>query len=152
MPKQKSNPAKEISTEILINARPEKIWSILADFDNYQNWNPFIRSITGRVEVGKKIAVRIEPPGTKGMSFKPEVLFFEPGKRLVWLGHLLFPGLFDGEHTLELVENENGSTTFKQIETFKGIMVPLFKKMLDSNTTEGFKLMNQRLKALAEKP
>jgi len=29
--------AKEIKTEILINATPEKVWAILTDFENYPN-------------------------------------------------------------------------------------------------------------------
>ena len=44
--------AKEIKTEILINATPEKVWTILTNFDNYPNWNPFIKSIKGEVKVG----------------------------------------------------------------------------------------------------
>jgi hypothetical protein len=47
--------AKEIKTEILINANTEKVWSIFSDFKNYPNWNPFIKFLAGRVEVGKKI-------------------------------------------------------------------------------------------------
>ena len=108
--------AKEIKSEILINAMPEKVWSILTDFDKYPNWNPFIKSITGNVLVGNKITARLEPPGAKGMTFKPKVLVFETNKELRWIGHLLFPGLFDGEHKFELIYNGNGTTTFKQIE------------------------------------
>lgn len=37
--------AKEIKTEIVINASPEKIWAILKDFDKYPAWNPFIKSV-----------------------------------------------------------------------------------------------------------
>lgn len=142
--------AKEIKSEILINAMPEKVWSILTDFDKYPNWNPFIKSITGNVSVGNKITARLEPPGAKGMTFKPKVLVFETNKELRWIGHLLFPGLFDGEHRFELIYNGNGTTTFKQIEKFTGILVPLFKKMLDVNTVNGFNLMNKKLKELAE--
>lgn len=142
--------AKEIKTEILINATPEKVWAILTNFDNYPNWNPFIKSIKGQVSVGNKIIVKLEPPEAKGMTFKPKVLAFESSKECRWLGHLLFPGLFDGEHKFELIDNGNGTTTFKQSEKFKGILVPLFKKMLDKNTTNGFNLMNQKLKELAE--
>jgi uncharacterized protein YndB with AHSA1/START domain len=29
--------AKEIKTEILIHAIPEKVWALLTDFDNYKN-------------------------------------------------------------------------------------------------------------------
>ena len=142
--------AKEIKTEILIKASPEKVWTILTDFDNYPNWNPFIKSIKGKVAVGNNIIARIEPPEASGMTFKPEVLAFEPNKELRWIGHLLFAGLFDGEHTFELIDNGNGTTTFKQSEKFNGILVPLFKKSLDKNTTNGFRQMNQKLKELAE--
>ncbi|HEY5462890.1 MAG TPA: SRPBCC domain-containing protein [Hanamia sp.] len=142
--------AKEIKSEILINAMPEKVWSILTDFDQYPNWNPFIKSITGNVLVGNKITARLEPPGAKGMTFKPKVLVFETNKELRWIGHLLFPGLFDGEHKFELIYNGNGTTTFRQIEKFRGILVPLFKKMLDENTFNGFNLMNKKLKELSE--
>lgn len=141
---------KEIKTEILINATPEKIWSILINFDNYTNWNPFIKSIKGEVKVGNIITARIEPPEAKGMTFKPKILIFETNKELKWLGHLLFAGLFDGEHKFELIDHGNGTTTFRQSEKFNGILVPLFKKQLDNNTKKGFEEMNKKLKELAE--
>ena len=143
--------AKEIKTEIVIKATPEIVWAILTDFDNYPNWNPFIKSIKGQVAVGNKIIARLEPPKAKGMTFKPSVLIFDANKEFKWLGHLLFPGLFDGEHKFELFDNGNGTTNFRQSEKFKGLLVSLFKKMLDNNTTNGFNLMNQKLKELAEK-
>lgn len=142
--------AKEIKTEILINATPEKVWSILTNFDNYPNWNPFIKSIKGEVKVGNIITARIEPPEAKEMTFKPKILTFETNKELKWLGHLLFAGLFDGEHKFELIDNGNGTTIFIQSERFKGILVPLFKKQLDNNTKKGFEEMNSKLKELAE--
>jgi len=142
--------AKEIKTENLINATPAKVWLILTTFDNYPNWNPFIKSIKGDVKVGNKIIARLEPPKAKGMTFKPKVLVFDANKEFRWIGHLLFPGLFDGEHKFELIDNGNGTTTFRQSEKFKGILVPLFKKMLDNNTINGFNEMNKKLKELAE--
>lgn len=51
----------EIMTEVLIDAKPEKIWDILVDTKNYPKWNPFITSLTGEMIVGKKINVSIEP-------------------------------------------------------------------------------------------
>jgi hypothetical protein len=142
--------AKEIKTEILINVTNEKVWAILIDFGNYPNWNPFIKSIKGEVKVGNKITARIEPPEANGMTFKPKVLKIGTNKELLWLGHLLFVGLFDGEHKFELIDNRNGTTTFRQSEIFKGILVPLFKKQLDYNTKKGFEEMNKKLKELAE--
>ena len=99
--------AKEIKTEILIHATPEKVWVVLTDFDNYKNWNPFIQSITGEVAVGNTITARLEPPGARGMTIRPKVLAFTPNKELRWLGHFLVPGLFDGEHSFELIDKGN---------------------------------------------
>ena len=140
--------AKEIKTEILINATPEKVWSILTNFDNYPNWNPFIKSIKGEVKIGNKIKVSIQPPNSKEMTFKPRVLAFETNKELLWIGHLLFKGLFDGEHKFELIDNGNGTTTFKQSEKFKGIFVGLLNL---ENTKKGFEAMNEKLKEMAER-
>lgn len=142
--------AKEIKTEIIIEATPQKIWTILTDFKNYPNWNPFIKSIIGNVKVGNKINARIEPPNATGMTFKPTILIYDTNKKLSWIGNLFIKGLFDGEHTFEIIDNKNGSCTFIQSEKFNGILVPLFKKMLDVNTIQGFDLMNEKLKELAE--
>jgi len=141
---------KEINTETVIKAKTEEVWAVLTDFDNYQKWNPFIKLIKGQVVVGNRITVRLEPPGASGMNIRPKVLAFVANKEFRWIGHLLLPGLFDGDHRFELVDNKNGTTTFRQSEKFKGILIPLFKKMLDINTTNGFRQMNEKLKNIVE--
>lgn len=139
-----------ISTEILIQATPEKIWKILTDFSQYPYWNPFIKSITGNVQVGNTIKVKIKPPGAMAMTISPKVLLMEPFKSFHWKGKLLFKGILDGEHQFELIDHGNGSTTFKHSEQFNGILISLFKKLLTVNTKKGFEAMNEKLKELAE--
>jgi hypothetical protein len=84
------------------------------------------------------------------MTFKPKILSLVINKELSWIGHFLFSGLFDGKHKFEIIDNGDGTTTFKQSEIFKGILVPFFKKMIENNTKKGFEAMNQKLKELAE--
>lgn len=139
--------AKEINTEVIIHASPEKVWAILSNFEQYPQWNPFIKSITGEVKVGNKIKVTIQPAESKPMTFKPKVLTFEANKQLSWVGHLLFTGLFDGLHKFELFDNGDGTTTFKQSESFSGILVGLLNL---ENTKKGFEAMNATLKQLSE--
>lgn len=146
-----ANKPKEVRTEVTITSTPEKVWAILMNFNDYPNWNPFITSIKGNAIKGAKITAHIEPPDAKGMTFKPRVLAVEVNREFRWKGHLLIPGLFDGEHIFELIDNGNGSITFVQREQFRGIFVPLLKKMLDNNTRRGFEQMNLKLKELAEK-
>jgi hypothetical protein len=139
-----------IQTAIEIHATPEKVWDIFTDFEHYPSWNPFIKSLKGEVKLGHTITVRIEPPASKGMTFRPKILSLQTNKELSWLGHLLFPGLFDGEHKFVFIDNGNGTTTFQQSEKFKGILVPFLKKQLNNNTKSGFEAMNKKLKELCE--
>lgn len=141
----------ELRTEILVSASPQKVWEVLTDFDNYPNWNPFIKSIQGQPKVGEKITVRLEPPDAKGITMTPKVLAFEVNKQFRWIGNFVLPGLFDGEHIFELIDNKDGTTLFVQRENFNGVLVGMFKKMLDNNTKRGFEMMNQQLKVQSEK-
>jgi hypothetical protein len=142
---------KELSTEITINADAEKIWKVFSDFTSYPSWNPFIRSVSGKVQAGQKITVVLHQPGMSPITMKPEVLTFKPKRELRWIGHLFVRGLFDGEHSFELIQNDDGTTRFLQKEIFRGILVPLFRKMLDHNTRKGFELMNAKLKEYVER-
>ncbi|MDX1828658.1 MAG: SRPBCC domain-containing protein [Lutibacter sp.] len=136
----------ELKTEIIINAEPSKVWEILTNFEKYPNWNPFIKTLIGDVKIGKPIKIELQ-----GITFKPKVLTFKKEKEFSWLGHLLFKGLFDGEHSFKLIDNKNGTTKFEQSEKFSGILVPLFKKKLTTETKNGFIKMNKQLKIEAEK-
>lgn len=139
-----------IKTEILIHSTPDKVWDVFTDFENYPNWNPFIKSVKGEVKLYNKIKVKIRQSDTKEMGFKPKIKTLSVNKELSWLGHLWFPGLFDGEHKFELIDHKNGTTTFIQSETFKGLLVSLLKKQLENNTKKGFEEMNMKLKKMVE--
>jgi len=138
--------AKQIKTSITINASKESVWKILMDFENYPEWNSFIKSVSGDVKVGNQIQIKLQ-----GMTFKPVVLTLNENTELKWLGHLWFKGLFDGEHKFKLTDNGNGTTNFEQSENFSGILVKLFSKSLDKDTKNGFEQMNKELKLRAEK-
>jgi hypothetical protein len=141
---------KEISTSITINATAAKVWSVFTNFSEYSRWNPFIKSVEGQVVVGNKIKIKLTPPESNEMIFKPTILVYKENQELQWLGYLLIPGLFDGRHIFNIVDNGNNAVTFYQKEVFNGILVPLFSKMLDNNTKTGFMLMNKELKKICE--
>jgi len=138
-----------IKTSIPINATPEKVWSILTDFKNYPQWNPFITQIEGELAINNKIKIKLEPPESNKMKFTPTIKTLTYNKEFSWLGHLFVPGLFDGNHSFFL-QKSKGTTILLHEESFTGILVPLFKKQLLTNTKKGFELMNKALKELAE--
>ena len=95
---------KHIKTQIDIDASPSRIWNILMDFKDYSSWNPLILRITGNPKVGEQLAIHIQ-----GMKFKPIVIKADAGKHFKWKGKLFTKGIFDGEHSFQLVKNENGT-------------------------------------------
>ena len=139
-----------LSTDIEIDAAPERVWAILTDFAAYQEWNPFLRFIRGVPEKGARLEARIQSSGTSGMTIRPTVLAAEAGRELRWLGRLILPGVFDGEHRFLIEPLAPGKVRFRQDEHFRGLLVPLFKRRLDRDTKRGFMEMNRALKARAE--
>jgi hypothetical protein len=140
---------RRLRREIEIDAPPSVVWDVLADFDAYPEWNPFIPSISGQPRPGSKLEVRIAPPGGRAMTFRPTVQAADQGRELRWLGRLVVPGLFDGEHSL-LVEPLGGERSrFVQSEQFTGLLTGILGAML-AKTDAGFEQMNLALKQRAE--
>lgn len=140
-----------IETTIDIDAAPSRVWQVLTDADRLPEWNPFVRSMAGTLEPGRRIRVELRQPGGKAMTFKPKVLVAEPGAELRWLGRVGLPGVFDGEHQFVLEPLDGGRRTrFIHAEDFRGVMVPFLGKMLD-RTKSGFEAMNEALRERVER-
>jgi hypothetical protein len=138
-----------IETTTDIQAPAARIWSILTDFPAYPAWNPFITAFEGELRPGARLKITIAPPGHRPMTFRPVVLVVTPDYELRWLGRLLVPGLFDGEHAFGL-EQQPESCRFLHGERFSGILLPFIGKQLFEATQQGFEAMNSALKQRAE--
>jgi len=141
---------RQIETSIEINAPAARVWALLTDFARMPSWNPFIKSISGSLAQGNELSVYIVPPGRSGIRFKPTVLTVRPEHELRWIGHLLIPGIFDGEHYFLLEPIGDGETRLTQGEKFSGFLVGSLSGTL-SATEAGFKAMNTALKREAER-
>lgn len=142
--------ATQLTTSVIINANPAKIWSVLMDFEQYCNWNPFIQSIKYKNADKNALKILLKTGQGKTMSFEPKVLKNEKNRLFQWKGKLLFKGLFDGTHSFELIEQANGTTSFVHSEKFSGILVPFLKKMILGQTKNSFEAMNEALKLKCE--
>jgi hypothetical protein len=142
---------QRIETSIEIDAPPSRVWEVLTDQRSVATWNPFIRSMAGPLKEGGRLLVEISPPKQRAMTFRPKVLRVVPERELRWLGTLLIPGLFNGEHYFLLAPVGDEATRFTQGEKFSGILVTPFEKrgMLKA-TQQGFEAMNAALKARSE--
>lgn len=140
---------KKISTAIDVASAPAVVWQVLTDLAAFEEWNPFVVHAQGEVVPGARLVLRMQPPGGRGMTFRPRVTSVEPARALEWLGHLGVPGLFDGRHRFDLETTATG-TRVVHSEVFTGVLVPLFAKGLDTSTREGFVAMNEALRDRAE--
>jgi hypothetical protein len=136
---------RTLSSAIELDATPDRVWSILTATDDYPQWNPFIRRLDGPLTPGSRLAVRIEPPGGRPMTFTPKVTHVEPDRRLAWVGRLGIPGVFDGAHSFTLEPLGDNRTRLVQSESFTGILVWFSGGML-KKTEAGFRAMNDALK------
>jgi len=135
----------KLVTQIEIKANAETIWNALIDFKNYYKWNPFISKIEGNLAPNQQLRVKIQK-----MYFTPTVQLVKPHQKLTWLGKLGVKGLFDGYHYFEIIPIDEQKCLFIQGENFTGILVPLLKKKLKTETLPGFILMNCSLKEYVE--
>ena len=141
---------REIATQIEIDAPPADVWRVLMGFAEFEHWNPFIRSLEGKPFEGERLRALLEPPGGKAMTFRPTVVRVSESREFRWLGHFLFPGLFDGEHIFEL-EDLEGRTRFVQREQFRGILAGPMLRMIGDKTRGGFVAMNEALRDRVER-
>ena len=119
---------------------------MLADTTRWADWNPFIRSLAGRLEPGARLTARMHPAGRRPMTFRPVVTVAEPGRELRWQGRVFLPHVFDGEHHVTLDPAPAG-TRLRHGERFAGLLVPLVDV---AGFTQDFNAMNAALQARCE--
>jgi hypothetical protein len=134
-----------IQAEIDIAAPPAEVWRHLVDLGAYREWNPFVPEASGTVEVGRRLSLRLQPPGGRALPIRPTVTAATAGSVFEWLGHLGVPGLFDGRHRFELFATPSG-TRLVQSEAFSGLLVRPLRRWLDGGTLAGFEAMNEALR------
>lgn len=141
---------RTISTAIEIEAASEEVWAVLTELARYPEWNPFIREAAGDLTVGATLTLRMFPvSGGRAVTFRPRVLAAQHGKVLRWIGKLILPGIFDGEHEFVLSSIEGGNTRVVQSEKFTGILIPFVGKSING-AEASFQALNEALKKRVE--
>lgn len=144
---QSSPFAVAITATTSVAADAAQVWSVLTDTAAYPQSNPFVRRLDGDLVVGSRLTVVLQP-GEKPTTLRPQVVAVQPGGSFTWLGHIGVPGLFDGRHTFT-VEPDGEGARLVQHETLSGALVPLFRRMLTTDTPAAFVASNDALAARA---
>ncbi len=142
---------RHIETSVHIDASSDRVWEVLTDFERYPQWNPFIRSISGSLEAGARLSVRVVQGDDREAHFAATLVEVTPRRELRWRGSLLLPGLLDGEHYFRIEPSGPDGSTFEQGERFSGVLSPLLVTAEALATARvACEAMNAALKRVAE--
>lgn len=111
--------------EVMIEAPPPTIWTLLTNAKDFPRWNSTVTSIDGEIRDGERI--RIHVPGTS-RTFTPRISIVAPNARMTWTGGVA--PIFKGVRTFELTPRPDGATAFAMQERFAGLMLPLVGRAL----------------------
>ena len=143
-------PDRLVKTETVVRAAPERVWEVLTDTDSFQVWNPFAREVSGPLEPGGRLTVRIDLDG-KVMTFKPTVSMVDPPHELRWEVSVGHPRVFHVERAFQLFEHGADRTRFVQWELCTGAAVGVvFLGGYEAKLYRGYDAMNQALRVRAE--
>lgn len=116
-------------TEIIIEATPEQVWSVLTDTERYGDWNDIIVKIDGKIQDQGKVDVLFKA----GPKAKPQLylntLFVEPGVEFYW-SQVQAMGIKD-RHCFRVELVEGNKTRFIQSDQAQGGMTWLFGKLAE---------------------
>jgi hypothetical protein len=143
--------SKELVSSIDIEAPAKKVWEVLIDFAAFPLWNPFITQAEGRLELGGRLTLRMQPVGGSAVTLRPTVVEVVDGQRLRWQGRLGVRGLFDADHQFIVEPLGAAGSRLIQQERFSGLLVPFLQRSLDRGTLPAFQAMNSALKVRAER-
>ena len=141
-----------IKTEIEISAPPSKVWSILSDINNWQEWSPIIKESNGIASVGSELTITMigKNEGENGPIYNPVITELDAPTLLRWRANMLNDFIFTNFKVIELKETNSGTRLIHK-ELFKGLLAPIFCDQMEEGVPPMLNTMNRALKELAEK-
>jgi hypothetical protein len=118
---------KAFEATTLVQATPERIWSILTDARGYTDWDSSVARIEGRIAPGESI--KLESKAAPGRAFPIKVTEFDQPRRMVWSGGMPVPGLFKGVREFTLTPEGEG-TRYTMREEYTGLLLPMIWKSM----------------------
>jgi len=134
---------------IEIDAPPETVWSIVADWAGWPAWNPLYTRTAGEMREGAEIDMTVSVPGMKPMATLATVYTVRPGDCIEY-GLSKAGGLLKAFRFIEIREITPGRCGVANGETVSGPLGWLIALVAGAKVGQGLQAMNEKLKELAE--
>ncbi|MFD2055800.1 SRPBCC family protein [Mesorhizobium calcicola] len=138
-----------LESEILIDATPQTVWSVLDDIERYPEWNPALPALSGRTTVGQKVVGTLRQPNVPEREVTPTITRIVGARELRWFSQAP-GGVFSAEHIFILEPTEDGKTRVLHNEVFDGPMAEERWPSINTNLRQAYADLNAALKKRAE--
>lgn len=135
---------KSVHHEIIIDEKPEKVWELIADTDKYDEWNPVMKLLEGKLVKGNQVKYQFTQTKDNVYDISSTVKRVIPHKLLNQAGGMPFVLTFDHKYIIE--PSDNGTKLSIQ-EDYKGIGVNFWNP---KPVEMAYKKLNEAIKMRAE--
>ncbi|WP_435319988.1 SRPBCC family protein [Haloarchaeobius sp. TZWSO28] len=138
----------EVEAAIDIDAPVDVVWTVLTDFEQYSEWNPYITDASGAATEGSRVEIRLTAQGGRTIRLEPRLDTVIENEVLEWSAQYLAPRLFHERHTIELEPFGEGQTNVVQHIEFTGLSTD--QMFSEASIRAGLEAMNRELKERTE--
>jgi hypothetical protein len=141
---------RELQTEIIIAATPEKIWNVLVDLEGWKSWSPTTTDASGTVALGGQLDIGMKGKDNKpSHRYSPKVIEYDPPKKMRWHAKMGASFILANDKRIELISTPQG-TKLIHSELFSGLMPRLMWRTLQQQVPWFLGRFNEALKARVE--
>jgi len=132
------------SKEIFINAAPERVWEVLTEIENWNEWNERIKnpSSIDDLKIGSRFSWK-----SKGSKIKAQIHTLQTNQAIGWSGNTFGASAI---HNWSLVKSEHG-TLVKVEESMEGWLINLMKNKMNKILADDMEFWLEQLRMESEK-
>jgi hypothetical protein len=135
--------------ELMIDAAPAEVWSVLVDTASWAAWNPTLTRPDGALVEGREVPMRLML-GPVPIPMRQQVREVDPPHKLRWTSINGREGWMDVDRVFELHPTQDGRTRLVQHETATGPLTPILMPLMRRSIRRGYARLAEALRRRVE--
>jgi len=134
---------KTYSITRIINTSSDRVYKVISDANNYDQWNSIIPFAKGELKEGETLHLRMKS-GNKTRSFKPKVISVTEGKSFTLSKIIISKGVGELTHRFDFKSLSPNQTEFTQTWIGEGWLVKMMWPIIAKGFSD-FEILNDDL-------